>query len=308
MPLKQDAITLNGWAMEARLYAEDPANGFLPSIGKLDHFVMPDGIRIDTGVEQGGEVSQFYDPMIAKLIVHEETRVEAAAALAIAASEVEVWPVKTNAAFVMKCLQHPRFMAGDVDTGFIAAEEDDLAAAPLSPLGLEDAARFLRAGTAASAGDDHASPWDGWSGAIGFRANSPATATQRIIVNGQPHDVPMLMNEHPVTSYVELSAGRGVCFEDGSAFDIRAFTVAGSGAEAASDGSLRAPMPGKIVATPAKAGEAVVKGQPIVVLEAMKMEHALVAPFDGVVGEIAVAVGDQVADGTVLAVVTPKDA
>jgi propionyl-CoA carboxylase alpha chain/3-methylcrotonyl-CoA carboxylase alpha subunit len=303
IPLKQADIPLNGWAMEARLYAEDPANGFLPSIGKLEHFVMPEDIRVDTGVEQGGEVSQFYDPMIAKLIVHEDTRVEAAAALAVAASEVEVWPVKTNAAFVMKCLEHPRFMAGDVDTGFIAAEEDDLAASPLSELGLEDAARFLRAEAAGSAGDDPTSPWDGWNGAVGFRANSPPTSIQRIIVNGQPHDVPLLTNDHPVTSYIELSRDRGVCFEDGSAFEIRAFAAAGPAGGAASDGSLRAPMPGKIVATPAKPGDTVAKGQPVVVLEAMKMEHALVAPFDGVISEVGVSVGDQVPDGTVLAVV-----
>ncbi|MFA4893511.1 biotin carboxylase N-terminal domain-containing protein [Brevundimonas sp.] len=307
IPLKQADIPLNGWAMEARLYAEDPAHGFLPSIGRLDHFVMPEGIRVDTGVEEGGEVSQFYDPMIAKLIVHADTREEAADALAIAAGEVEVWPVKTNAAFVMKCLDHPRFIAGDVDTGFIAAEEADLAASSLSALGLEDAARFLRAADAPSAGDDHASPWDGWNGVVGFRANAPATTTQRVIVNGRPHDVPLLTNEQPVTSYVALSAGKGVVFENGSAFEIRAFTPAGAGGGAASDGSLRAPMPGKIVATPARAGDAVTKGQPVVVLEAMKMEHALVAPFDGVVAEVAVTVGDQVTDGTVLARVTASD-
>jgi acetyl/propionyl-CoA carboxylase alpha subunit len=307
IPLKQADIPLNGWAMEARLYAEDPAHGFLPSIGRLDHFVMPEGVRVDTGVEEGGEVSQFYDPMIAKLIVHADTREEAADALAIAAGEVEVWPVKTNAAFVMKCLDHPRFVAGDVDTGFIAAEEADLAAAPLSVLGLEDAARFLRAADADSAGDDHASPWDGWNGAVGFRANAPTVSTQRIIVSGLPHDVPLLTNEQPVTSYVALSAGRGVVFENGSAFEIRAFAAAGALGGAASDGSLRAPMPGKIVAAPAKAGDSVTKGQTVVVLEAMKMEHALVAPFDGVVGEVGVSVGDQVADGTVLATVTAAE-
>ena len=130
IPLKQDEIRLNGWAMEARLYAEDPANGFLPSIGRLEHFVMPDDVRVDTGVEQGGEVSQFYDPMIAKLIVHEDTREAAAARLAEAAGEVEVWPVKVNAGFLKRCLEHPRFVAGDVDTGFIAAEEAALQPRP----------------------------------------------------------------------------------------------------------------------------------------------------------------------------------
>lgn len=123
VPLKQADIPMNGWAMEARLYAEDPANGFLPSIGKLEHFVLPDDIRVDTGVYEGGEVSQFYDPMIAKLIVHETSREAAAARLADACGEVEVWPVRTNAGFLVRCLEHPSFVSGDVDTGFIAREE-----------------------------------------------------------------------------------------------------------------------------------------------------------------------------------------
>uniref|UniRef100_A0A0N4Z8Z6 3-methylcrotonyl-CoA carboxylase n=1 Tax=Parastrongyloides trichosuri TaxID=131310 RepID=A0A0N4Z8Z6_PARTI len=153
VPLAQADIPMKGWAMEARLYAEDPANGFLPSIGRLDHFVMPDDIRVDTGVMQGGEVSQFYDPMIAKLIVHEDTREAAAARLADACREVEVWPVKTNAGFMARCLDHPRFVKGDVDTGFIAAEEGALIApaqvsaralaAAAGQIGLEaDAAAF----------------------------------------------------------------------------------------------------------------------------------------------------------------------
>ena len=304
MPLKQDEITLNGWAMEARLYAEDPANGFLPSIGKLEHFVMPGDIRIDTGVEEGGEVSQFYDPMIAKLIVHAETREEAAEALAHAAGQVEVWPVRTNAAFVMKCLEHPRFVAGDVDTGFIAAEESDLVAEPLSEMGVEDAAHRLRHVAAGSA-DSADSPWDSLTGAVGFRANAPSRITQSVVVDGVPQIARMLDDDdHPMTRLIGLSATRLVAFESGSAFEVSAFARGGSGAGGpASDGALRAPMPGKIVATPAKPGDTVTKGQPVVVLEAMKMEHALVAPFDGVVGEIGVSVGDQVVADAVLAVV-----
>jgi len=304
MPLKQDEIELNGWAMEARLYAEDPANGFLPSIGKLEHFVMPGDIRIDTGVEEGGEVSQFYDPMIAKLIVHAETREEAAEALAHAAGQVEVWPVRTNAAFVMKCLEHPRFVAGDVDTGFIAAEESDLVAEPLSEMGVEDAAHRLRHVAAGSA-DSADSPWDSLTGAVGFRANAPSRITQSVVVDGVPQIARMLDdNDHPMTRLISLSATRLVAFESGSAFEVSAFARGGSGAGGpASDGALRAPMPGKIVATPAKPGDTVTKGQPVVVLEAMKMEHALVAPFDGVVGEIGVSVGDQVVADAVLAVV-----
>ena len=304
MPLKQDEIGLNGWAMEARLYAEDPANGFLPSIGKLEHFVMPADIRVDTGVEEGGEVSQFYDPMIAKLIVHGDTREEAAEALAEACAGVEVWPVKTNAAFVMKCLEHPRFVSGDVDTGFIATEESDLAAEPLSEMGVEDAAHRLRH-VAAGSGDSADSPWDSLSGAVGFRANAPSRTTQSVVVDGVPQIARMLDDDdHPMTRLISLSATRLVAFESGSAFEVSAFARGGSGASGlASDGALRAPMPGKIVATPAKPGDTVTKGQPVVVLEAMKMEHALVAPFDGVVGEIGVSVGDQVAADAVLATV-----
>ena len=304
MPLKQDEIELNGWAMEARLYAEDPANGFLPSIGKLEHFVMPADIRVDTGVEEGGEVSQFYDPMIAKLIVHGDTREEAAEALAEACAGVEVWPVKTNAAFVMKCLEHPRFVSGDVDTGFIATEESDLAAEPLSEMGVEDAAHRLRH-VAAGSGDSADSPWDSLSGAVGFRANAPSRITQSVVVDGVPQIARMLDDDdHPMTRLITLSATRLVAFESGSAFEVSAFARGGSGASGlASDGALRAPMPGKIVATPAKPGDTVTKGQPVVVLEAMKMEHALVAPFDGVVGEIGVSVGDQVAADAVLATV-----
>jgi acetyl/propionyl-CoA carboxylase alpha subunit len=305
MPLKQADIPLNGWAMEARLYAEDPASGFLPSIGKLEHFVMPDGIRVDTGVEEGGEVSQFYDPMIAKLIVHAETREQAAEALAEAASQVQVFPVKTNAGFVMKCLEHPRFVSGDVDTGFIAAEESDLAAEPLSEMGIEDAAHRLRH-FAAGSGDSAESPWDSLTGAVGFRANAPTRNTQSVVVDGVAQIARMLDDDdHPMTPLIGISATRVIAFENGSAFDVSAFARGGSGASGpASDGALRAPMPGKIVATPAKPGDTVTKGQPVVVLEAMKMEHALVAPFDGVVGEIGVSIGDQVAADTVLATVT----
>jgi acetyl/propionyl-CoA carboxylase alpha subunit len=308
MPLKQADIPLNGWAMEARLYAEDPANGFLPSIGKLDHFVMPEGVRVDTGVEEGGEVSQFYDPMIAKLIVHAETREDAADALAEAAGRVEVWPVKTNAAFVMKCLEHLRFVTGDVDTGFIAAEESDLAAEPLSEMGIEDAAHRLRH-FAAGRGESPTSPWDTLAGTTGFRANAPARIMQAVVVDGEQHLARLLDDDdHPMTRLVGLSATRVIAFENGSAFDVSAFGRGGSGSGGpASDGALRAPMPGKIVATPAKPGDTVAKGQPVVVLEAMKMEHALVAPFDGVVGEIGVSVGDQVAADAVLATVTAGD-
>src|SRR5690606_33654478 len=189
LPLAQKDIPMKGWAMEARLYAEDPAHGFLPSIGRLDHFVMPDDIRVDTGVEQGGKVSQFYDPMIAKLIVHEDTREAAAARLADACREVEVWPVRTNAGFMARCLEHPRFVAGDVDTGFIAAEEETLIAsaqvsaralaAAAGQIGLEaDAAAF-------DAPDNVLAP--ARAGLFGFRLNAAPQAHTAVHHDGGAH-------------------------------------------------------------------------------------------------------------------------
>ncbi|WP_332654423.1 acetyl/propionyl/methylcrotonyl-CoA carboxylase subunit alpha [Brevundimonas sp.] len=344
IPLKQADIPLNGWAMEARLYAEDPANGFLPSIGCLEHFHLPENIRVDTGVTWGSEVSQFYDPMIAKLIVHADTREAAAVGLAEACGQVEVWPVKANAGFLKRCLEHPRFVAGDVDTGFIAAEEPALTAS-------EPTAEVRAAALAVLAADAHhaeewvrpsdrpggGGPWAPTAaGLYGFRMNGARPAPQRARLNGALIEARAVPEEHgsywkvdlgeaTVDAYVltggvtlihdgrpdrELSrvVDEPVLFHDGEAWAFEPVThQGGAGTGPASDGSLRAPMPGKIVATPAKPGDTVTKGQPVVVLEAMKMEHALVAPFDGVVAEIGVSVGDQVTDGTVLAVVTTAE-
>ena len=334
VPLKQADIPLNGWAMEARLYAEDPANGFLPSIGRLDHFVMPDGVRVDTGVMQGGEVSQFYDPMIAKLIVHEETREEAAEALADACAEVEVWPVKTNAGFLVKCLEHPRFVQGDVDTGFIAAESDFLNPTPPIPvIALAGAAMQLDRPLFHPRPQHDYSPWDD-SDAFGFRLNRASGVQMVMSVDGGRETVeltrtpngfsdrsgipiaidyggPRYARRKPSVTVGDMRLGHYrtdddqlVLFARGVGYGAALYQTAPRGtAEAASDGSLRAPMPGKVVATPAAAGDTVAKGSPIVVVEAMKMEHALTAPFDGVVESVSVAVGEQVADGTVLAVV-----
>ena len=308
IPLKQADIPMNGWAMEARLYAEDPAHGFLPSIGRLDHFVMPEDIRVDTGVMQGGEVSQFYDPMIAKLIVHADTREEAAAALADACAEVQIWPVKTNAGFLVNCLEHPRFIEGDVDTGFIGTEADDLAPAEASDTLVQQAGRYFRKNETMRS--EWNSPWDSFRGPMGLRLNASPRAQQRVWIGGASRpfeidpDVFINLDDH-----WPIDDDTIVMFEAGQAYEVsfRAPAASATGGPA-SDGSLRAPMPGKIVAAPAAAGDTVAKGAPIVVLEAMKMEHALVAPFDGVVESVSVAVGEQVGEGVVLAVVKTAEA
>jgi len=293
MPMTQAEIPMQGWAMEARLYAEDPANGFLPSVGKLKHFRLPDDIRVDTGVTEGGEVSQFYDPMIAKLIVHEDSREAAAQSLAVAAGEVEVWPVRTNAGFLVRCLEHPRFVAGDVDTGFIGAEEGALGAPGLSDFGLAEAVAALRFGQETGLTDEPASPWA--EGLTGVRLNAVPRAAHPVWINGEMRQALMEGAGEPSEAYRRLSRDAGLYFEDGEVFEVRAFRKAGAGAGPASDGSLRAPMPGKVVAVPVAVGDVVAKGQPVVVIEAMKMEQALVAPFDGRVEALGAGVGDQVA-------------
>ncbi|WGM48423.1 Acetyl-/propionyl-coenzyme A carboxylase alpha chain [Brevundimonas sp. NIBR10] len=303
VPLKQADIPMNGWAMEARLYAEDPSNGFLPSIGKLNHFRLPDDIRIDTGVFEGGEVSQFYDPMIAKLIVHETSREAAAARLADACADVEVWPVKTNAAFLVKCLEHPKFVEGDVDTGFIAKEEGDLTVRKISDYALQSAARVLRFGVEES-GSDYFAPWSQRGGAMGFRLNATSAASQTVYVDGLLTRLEIDDNIAAERVHFEPDPVTTVYFDEGSPYRVSMNAPVGAGGGSTSDGSLRAPMPGKIVAVSAAVGDVVVKGQPIVVLEAMKMEHALVAPFDGTVSGVGAAVGDQVAADAVLATVT----
>jgi acetyl/propionyl-CoA carboxylase alpha subunit len=292
LPLTQDQITLNGHAIEARLYAEDPARGFLPSTGPLTHFRLPAGVRIDSAVEAGGAVTPYYDPMIAKLIAHAPDRASAAAGLAKASRGVEVYPVRTNAAFLARCLAHADFIAGAVDTGFIEARAAELiapAAAPAEAIAAAARAWPLAAG---------ASPWDGLAG---FRINAAAGYEVRLEDAGGVHAVQV----DPATPGPALATARiderVVAFLDGAAFAFTA-PVAGSGAgEADGDGAVRSPMPGKVVAVHAAKGDAVKKGQPLVTLEAMKMEHVLTAPIDGVVGELAVKAGDQVSEGVLLA-------
>jgi len=336
LPLKQKDITLDGWAMEARLYAEDPARGFLPSIGPLDHFRLPqsDEVRVDTGVEEGGEVSQYYDPMIAKLIVHAETRELAAETLALACREVEVWPVRTNAAFLARCLDHPDFLEGEVDTGFIPSREATLTGGQASSdaviaalaLAAEDAAATL----GLPAEGDRLSPWQATpDGLYGFRLNAEPFTRHRVEIEGETvagrarpymagqwrwlvehagrfeeaavlHEQ-VLIGEGRALGFVRSAEGV-VLFDDGQAIEIRESEIASSHAsEDVATGALTAPMPGRIVAVQVKAGARVAKGASLVVLEAMKMEHALTAPFDGVVTEVPVKAGQQVAEGALLA-------
>ena len=289
LPKRQEQLSINGWAMEARLYAENPSNGFLPSTGRLDRLKLPRGIRVDSGVEEGGEVSPYYDPMIAKLIVAAPSRPAAAAKLAAAARRVEVWPVRTNAAFLARAASHPDFVAGNIDTGFIERHAGRLVPASEPSDQVRQAAARALLPTSG----------DVWSALAGFRPNT--APDRRVEVEIAGHAYLVEIDDGPLRARTSLVGGERLLFVDGEAWPFetpRADHAAGDGA--VSDGSLRAPMPGKIIAVEVSQGATVIKGQKLLVLEAMKMEQALLAPFDGVVAELRASVGGQVSEGTML--------
>jgi acetyl/propionyl-CoA carboxylase alpha subunit len=293
LPLGQDQILLHGHAVEARLYAENPAGGFLPSIGVLEHFHMPADIRVDSAVEEGDEVSPFYDPMIAKLIAHAPTREGATDRLAQACAEVEVWPVRTNAAFLARCLDHPDFIAGDVDTSFIPTRIDELAAQATPS---DDA---LMVAAAAVLARDEGAETSPWKDLTGFRMNAAPETHLRLFLDGRPIAAPL--PEGDLEADVLMTDEAVVVFEAGETFVLSSRPPAGSLDEGAGDGRIVSPMPGKVVTVSVAVGDKVARGQALMTLEAMKMEHALVAPFDGEVEALSVSAGDQVSEGVALA-------
>jgi acetyl/propionyl-CoA carboxylase alpha subunit len=242
--------------------------------------------------------------MIAKLIAHGPTREAALAMLADACDAVEVWPVKTNAGFLSRCLEDPDFIAGGVDTGFIAARAGALAARPEpSKAALAAAAEAVLASADEPAGDP-ASPWRALTG---FRLNAPPHSAVRLFLDGAPVMADLGPERGPERSVLVTEAGEVVVFEAGEAFVFSAEAPAGLLGEAAGDGSVRAPMPGKVAAVIVAVGDAVVRGQALATLEAMKMEHALAAPFDGEVEAVPAKVGDQVSEGAVLVRLRARD-
>lgn len=287
LPLRQDELSINGWAMEARLYAENPSNNFLPSTGRLEHLHLPASVRVDSGVEQGDEITAHYDPMIAKLISHAPGRRQAANALAHAMAGVEIWPVRTNAAFLARTLRHPDFLAGAVDTGFIARHLADLVPST------EPDERVVQAAAAALLPTNTQEPW---TALAGFRLNAETYRLVSVEVDGRPYLVPL---DH---SRRRRGNGPGdVVFIDGEAWPFGPLRAdhAGGGHNM-TDGAVIAPMPGTVIAVSIGKGDRVVRGQPLVVIEAMKMEQTLSAPFDGTVAELKAMSGEQVTEGSLL--------
>jgi 3-methylcrotonyl-CoA carboxylase alpha subunit len=331
-------VTMSGHAVEARLYAEDPASGFLPQSGRLHRLAWPDEaehLRIDTGVGQGAEISPHYDPMIAKLIAWGSSRQAALIRLARALERTEVLGLRSNIGFLERLVSHPDFAAGQIDTGFIDGHLAELVDEALPPALVALAAEAWLLGEA-NAGLP-ASPWqrmDGWR-----LAGLPRTATLHLLLNGAAAKIEMAWSEgtkqltisgEGYSHAVELAEVRpeGEHLEaivDGRRLRVslardgaraRLF-VAGLGRhlevaaldllnrdpdEGVESASLAAPMSGKIVRVFVKPGDVVKKGDRLLILEAMKMEHAMTAGFDAIVTSLAAGEGEQVAEGQVLAV------
>ncbi|RWE00350.1 acetyl/propionyl/methylcrotonyl-CoA carboxylase subunit alpha [Mesorhizobium sp.] len=320
LPKTQGEIALAGHAFEARIYAEDASKGFLPATGTLYHLQFPDAppqgaaMRIETGVRAGDAISPFYDPMIAKLVVHAKDRTTALGALHDALARTEVAGSTVNTAFLAALAADADFAAGDVDTGLIGRRQDALVAVA-APSDEAIAAAALAA-TDAGAPGRAADPWSSLAGYAHFHTLARRTrlrfGEENILArvsarpDGRfqvaleaPHDA---INSHDLRNLLRTARwpGHATVFEGAVGYTFAVpDPLAKADEAAAATGSLRAPMPGLVKLVRAAAGDVVIKGQPLLILEAMKMEHTIAAPHDGVIAEIATE-GAQVSDGTVL--------
>jgi len=335
--LPEDALdpAMVGHAIEARLYAEDPLHDFLPVSGRLDRFEFPrlPGLRIDSGVESGSEVSPFYDPMIAKVVAWAETREEAASLLALALQRARLHGLVTNRELLVRILGHPEFLSGDTDTAFLERHSPVELGGPLpdqTEVRLAAVAAALSAQAERRAGSTLVgSVPSGWRNSpsqlqetifdsdqsairIGYRFEPRGGLV--VAIDGEPPAEMELVGMDAdriglrvgrLLSWFDISRVGGVHHVDGPGGYVR-LVERPRFPEAAREedpGSLHAPMPGRIVKVTVVDGDSVSDGQVLIVMEAMKMEHSLRAPYDGVVRWVMVAAGDQVEAGQVLAVV-----
>ena len=337
LPKSQDQLQLNGHAIEARICAENPNQDFLPATGPLWHFSGPEashfcftagGVRLDTGVTQGDVVSPFYDSMLAKLIVWGADRDEALAKLDKALSEMQVVGVANNVAFLRDVVQSASFSQGDLDTDLITRERDNLFKTQTLSEDLAVAGvigMVLRQEVDAMGSN----PWqavDGWQvvgapprpfqlqGAWGDEVRALDvvlySTPQRVRIadtdhafewRAHPRGVSVCLNGVWTDLSVVASAGQYHVFSRaGHAVLQRVDPLAGSAQAADALGGLNTPMPGKLIRMDVAVGDTVAKGQVLAVMEAMKMEHSIASPRDGVVSEVFYAVGDQVAEGQAL--------
>ena len=313
LPLAQDQVKLEGHAVEARLYAEDADRGFLPSTGTLVALDLPSGqsIRVDTGVEQGDEVTPFYDPMIAKIIAHGATRDEALDRLSAALANTRVAGPKTNAAFLRALCDLPDFRKGAFDTGTIDRSLDALTARAADPAVVAAGVAALMAREtdrlARVAQQRSNQAHDPWSMADAFSFGEPRPMPVRVLVDGEPLSANWVGGKLSANAGADVipDSDRILVLASGRQWDMRLADPLDVDAEGGGDGDavIKAPMHGKLIATFVAKGDVVEKGQRLAVVEAMKMEHALVAPFAGSVADISNAVGAQVAQGDRIVVV-----
>ncbi len=314
LPRAQDELQITGHAFEARLYAEDVPAGFLPATGTLTHLEFPPAARADSGVRAGDVISPFYDPMIAKLTVHGDTRAEALGKLARVLEQTEVAGSVTNLAFLRALAVHEGFAAGDVDTGLIARDLEALVVEPVASGAVVALAALGALGLHGKVPEE-----------TGFTLWAPLEQTVRLVagevehevkvsalgagrftvlVDGAAHEVVRgvhwLVDGKTVAAHV-VPLGASVSVFAGHGFHFDIIDPLQADASHAGDGNLiEAPMPGLVKGVFAVAGQAVAEGDRLAILEAMKMEHALLAVRDGVVAEVLVAEGDQVEAGAAL--------
>lgn len=328
LPLAQTQVPLNGHAVEARLYAEDPTRGFLPSTGRLLVLQLPkgDGLRVDTGVEAGSEVTPYYDPMIAKLIAHGQSRDQALDRLAEALDNTVVVGPRSNAGFLAAICRAEGFRRGDFDTGFIERNLAGLGAVPqdLDRAAAAAGAQMLVERESARIGQSLApepdappSPWDSgdafqFSGArrlaLPVLAEGKAVVAQ--VVYGSAGATVTIDGIAPAADAVAVDAGDAVyVLRHGrqTKVTLRDLTLE-EGGEHGQGGLVRAPMHGKVLSILVEQGARVTRGQRLAIIEAMKMEHTLTAPIDGTVSELTVAADAQVAEGAKVMVIEPAPA
>ncbi len=313
LPEAQGDLSITGHAFEARLYAEDASAGFLPQTGRLSHLRFPDGARAETGVRAGDVISPWYDPMIAKLVVHGPTRALALRALEQALAATQVAGTVTNLAFLRKLATHEGFAAGEVDTGLIDRNLDALVAVPvpcsrtralaaLGALGLDKAQWQEGLHLWAPLGWTQPLVWKGEE--ITARVEALGAGQFRVTIGDVVHDVARgpgwRIDGAPVGA--EIARGDGavhVFWGNAYSLDVPD-PLAVDAAAGVAAGTIEAPMPGLVKAVHVQAGQAVAEGAAMAVLEAMKMEHTLVAARDGTVAEVLVRAGDQVEAGAAL--------
>ena len=339
LPLEQEQLGLRGHALEARIYAEDPDKGFLPSTGRLIHLAPPAeslNVRIDTGVEEGDEITPHYDPMIAKLIVWDADRERALARMLQSLAQYRVVGVSSNVDFLSRLVACPAFANADLDTGLIERERAFLfpegVEAPAEVFLVAALAELLReeegARTAAVAGADPHSPWhlrDGWrlnashrrallfrhgetekAVSVGYVRGGYALELDGIATpaRGERTGHSMLRIElggMRLPATVIASGEKRHVFLHGRAWQLACVDPLYHAGEGVGEGGgLAAPMPGKVISLIAQPGSAVAQGAPLLILEAMKMEHTIAAPAKGTLKAFRYGVGDSVAEGAEL--------